>query len=253
MHWGVHKASPQGREGSRRTAKINAKIAQHENNAKIYRDRAKNIESHMKDLGENGLNAKVMRDHYGKTLNLGEGSFYLIHGKSKAMALREKTNEVIMAHNSHIKAAERNEKSAASLRAKLEHSDFDTEAFLAHHGVKGMHWGVRNGRYQVGPKVKSEKPAASADHKTVTGYKERVKAGGVKSLSNHELQALVSRMNLEQQHRDLVGKQPNKFDKGHGHIKKVLGVTKTVQDVYNLYNSPLGKAVVKGVKDYRNR
>jgi hypothetical protein len=115
---------------------------------------------------------------------------------------------------------------------------------LEHHGIKGMKWGVRKTSSSEGGELKP-----SADHETVTGYKERASAGGVKNLSNKELQELVNRMNLEQQHRNLQAQQPSKFEKGHQHIKKVLAVAKTGQDVYNLYNSPAGKALRKAVSD----
>jgi hypothetical protein len=82
---------------------------------------------------------------------------------------------------------------------------------------------------------------------TVQAYKARVKAGGVKTLSNNELQALVTRSNLEQQHRDLMSKEPTTFEKGHKHIKKILAVGKTLNDIHNTANGPVGKAVRKAV------
>jgi 2'-5' RNA ligase len=64
---------------------------------------------------------------------------------------------------------------------------------ILHYGIKGMHWGVRK---KSGPG--SGKPA-SADSTRASTAKEVAKKSGVKALSNDDLQALVTRMNLEQQ------------------------------------------------------
>lgn len=64
---------------------------------------------------------------------------------------------------------------------------------LAHYGVKGMRWGVRRGSSG------SISHPASEDAQAASAAKSKVKAGGTKALSNQELQALVQRMNLEQQ------------------------------------------------------
>lgn len=117
------------------------------------------------------------------------------------------------------------------------------DSVLVHHGIKGMKWGMRKSESKG-----SGEHAPSADHITAMGFKNRAKAGGVKTLSNDELQKLVNRMNLEKQHRDLAGQAPTSFEKGHNHVKKVLKVGKTLQDIYNMANSPAGKAATKLVK-----
>lgn len=88
------------------------------------------------------------------------------------------------------------------------------ESFLKHYGVKGMKWGVRKDRASgVGDSVK-KKAAKGAVEVAKTYNKARPKSTdaaeairirrqrhtkGINSLSNQELQALVQRMNLEQQ------------------------------------------------------
>jgi hypothetical protein len=62
---------------------------------------------------------------------------------------------------------------------------------LYHFGIKGMRWGVRRN--------KNKMDGASDDAKAAADAKAKVKKGGVKALNNKELQALVKRMNLEQQ------------------------------------------------------
>jgi hypothetical protein len=71
----------------------------------------------------------------------------------------------------------------------------DTESFLAHFGVKGMKWGVRKDAALAGT---SSVHSAHEDAVKAQAAKEKVKVSGVKSLSNEELQALVTRQNLEQ-------------------------------------------------------
>ena len=94
---------------------------------------------------------------------------------------------------------------------------------LAHHGVKGMRWGKR--------KARPSHPV-SEDHANAAAASTKAKEGGVKALSNKELQDIITRKNLEKQHRELVG-GGNKFDKGHKHIKKVLSVAKTLNDIHS--------------------
>lgn len=113
---------------------------------------------------------------------------------------------------------------------------------LAHHGVKGMKWGSR--------KSSSSAPStshASADHAAAEAHKATVRASGVKALSNADLKSLNERMQLESTHRNLSGQQPTKFEKGHGHVKKILSTAKTLSDIYNTANSPAGKALKKAV------
>lgn len=73
----------------------------------------------------------------------------------------------------------------------------DVNDFFEHHGIKGMHWGVRRGR--------SSEPA-SEDATRAANLKSKVKSSGTKSLSNEELQSLVTRMNLESQFKNLSDK-----------------------------------------------
>lgn len=113
---------------------------------------------------------------------------------------------------------------------------------LKHHGVKGMKWGVRKG-----PSSSRSSTPESTDHQTAEAIKTKLRTGGVKSLANHELQTLNTRMQLEATHRNLNGGQPSTFDKGHNHVKKVLAAGKTLADIYNTVNSPAGKAVRKAV------
>jgi hypothetical protein len=84
---------------------------------------------------------------------------------------------------------------------------------LAHHGVKGMRWGVRRNRTSAvtvsekGKRLKTSgghgRPAHS-DAVRVRTIGQVGKKSGLKALSNEELQALNQRLNLEQQAKRLT-------------------------------------------------
>lgn len=120
---------------------------------------------------------------------------------------------------------------------------------MKHHGVIGMKWGHRKGGGSSETSPKSSAPThASPDHIEVESHKSAIKQHGLKALSNEQLQKVNNRMNLEQQYRDLNNKKPNKFDTGHGQVKKIIAVGKTLNNIHNTVNSPLGKAAVKAAK-----
>lgn len=101
-----------------------------------------------------------------------------------------------------------------------------------------MRWGIRKG------KGKATAHPPSEDHTKASEASSKAKESGVKALSNHELQTIITRKNLEKQHRDLVG-GGNKFDKGHKHIKKILSVAKTLNDIHSTVDTTT--KVVKAV------
>lgn len=80
------------------------------------------------------------------------------------------------------------------------------EQVLEHYGVKGMKWGVRkndSGGNRL-RRLGKPKTASSEDKARSEALKARVtKKGSTHALSNDELQALVKRMNLEQQYSRL--------------------------------------------------
>jgi hypothetical protein len=91
------------------------------------------------------------------------------------------------------------------------------ENVLAHHGVKGMRWGVRRERTsrvtvsQSGKKLKAAggfNRKASSDAVTAKKLSQIKKKSGVSALSNDDLQAYQRRLNLEQNVRNLEVNQP---------------------------------------------
>jgi hypothetical protein len=107
---------------------------------------------------------------------------------------------------------------------------------LAHHGVKGMKWGVRSlpGGGKVG--------TPTADAQAADQSKRKISVGGTHALTTHELQTLVNRMNLEQQYSRLVASQPTALDKGHNQVKQILALANTGVQIFNLANSTAAKA-----------
>lgn len=113
------------------------------------------------------------------------------------------------------------------------------EEVLAHFGVKGMHWGVRR---------RSKIDTSSEDAKGAAEAKAKIKKGGTKSLSNKELQALVTRMNLEQQFDRLSSTGgSSKVSKGKKAVQAILTTGKTANDVISFVNSPAGQMIRKSL------
>lgn len=107
---------------------------------------------------------------------------------------------------------------------------------LAHYGVKGMRWGVR--RNADGSTSRTGKRMKSEDHKEAESLKKK----RVSEMSNQELRKLNERMQLEQNYKQLMAKEGTSISKGQRYIKDALSVAKTGQEIYNMANSPAGKA-----------
>lgn len=111
-----------------------------------------------------------------------------------------------------------------------------SDDILRHFGVKGMHWGVRRSRLTA---------PESPDATRVRTIQEKVRKGGTRALTNEEIQALVTRMNLEQQYGRL---NPGKAQRGAQIAADILRIGSTVNQVVAFAKSPAGKAVAAALK-----
>lgn len=108
--------------------------------------------------------------------------------------------------------------------------------FLAHYGVKGMRWGKRRS---------ASSRQTSEDHQEAQTLKKK----HTSEMSNAELRKLNERMQLEQNYSQLMSKEKSTVDRGHAHVRKVISVAKTGQELYNLANSPAGKAASGAIRE----
>lgn len=125
----------------------------------------------------------------------------------------------------------------------MAHSNDPADDFLAHYGVKGMKWGVRKSsseraeaaeakKAKKAEKIEAKKVARKEAWKkpvdedaAVAGQsRKRTETHGTDALSNKELQALVTRMNLEQQYTNLQssGKAKSARQAGQEYVSDIL-------------------------------
>jgi hypothetical protein len=138
----------------------------------------------------------------------------------------------------------------------IEVKTVNVEDILSHHGVKGQRWGVRRSLAQLKSESSSPKVTVKtrSNPRTKTNIKTRggrglpahpdaiaakvttqkLKKSGINTLSNDELQKVITRTNLEQQ-VSRAGVGDSKYKKG----------TKFVS---NFLNSPEGKITVRAAK-----
>lgn len=116
----------------------------------------------------------------------------------------------------------------------------EVQDFLDHHGVKGMHWGIRNARSRI-TIARRNKTKSSSDFRKTKPHRGKP----VHTLTNKQLKAVNERMNLEQNYSRM---NPSKIRKGSLAVKGLLGVATTATTIYTMYNSPAGKAAIAAGK-----
>ena len=100
----------------------------------------------------------------------------------------------------------------------------DSDDFLEHHGVLGMHWGQH--------KAATIHP----DHAAVSDLRKKP----ISQLSNAEIKKLNERKQLERQHKQL---NPNGWNKTKSAILGGTALLGTAATLYGHWNSPGGKKV----------
>lgn len=121
------------------------------------------------------------------------------------------------------------------------HSDDPADYELAHFGIKGMKWGVRREEGTDGT-VRNGPDYRSPDAKAANYAKSKAATLGVSSLSNEELQTIVTRDNLMMQYARL---NPPAVSKGKKVYDGVMTAVEYGNKAVQVYNSPAVKAVRK--------
>lgn len=107
------------------------------------------------------------------------------------------------------------------------------EAIIKQFGVKGMHWGTRKA---------TKRAAASEDARSAQDAHNKAKKNGLHSLSNKELQDLVTRMGLEKQFK--AAQPPTAGSKAAKFIGDIV-VQVGKQQVSKLANDAVSKEIAK--------
>lgn len=98
---------------------------------------------------------------------------------------------------------------------------------LTHHGIKGMHWGVRRtpeqlerdrGHINAASSIVNE---AKKINNSVSNIRSNTKKKDVSKMTDQELRDKVNRLNLEQQYSQLSG---NRISKGQQYVRNTLEV-----------------------------
>ena len=115
---------------------------------------------------------------------------------------------------------------------------------LSHWGVKGMKWGVRRSDAELAKSSPKEK--ASEDFTNAKTQKARIKTSGTAALSNKELQAVITRTQLEQQYAKLTPESISpgrKFAAGFGNIAANAVKQVAAQQVAKLMTSQVDELI----------
>jgi hypothetical protein len=115
--------------------------------------------------------------------------------------------------------------------------------YLSHYGVPGMKWGKRKGG---GASKLPKRKSHSEDRVTVDELKRHPR----KTLSNSEIEKINKRLQLEKQLTNLKTDNAQlTIKKGKNWVDLAIAGVGTAGAVYGLAQTPVGKAVISGIKN----
>jgi hypothetical protein len=227
MHWGVRHTRAE------RAKQYVAQAQAHEEHSKAHSTIAINAAHHYDEVVSKGTHSKAFRAAYGSDAHkISHEQFQARHGITKEEGVQRAKHDLRVINNAYGRSAILHTQSATRLRAKaarLQHDGLDDEVgeFLEHHGIKGMKWGVRRNGGHPG---RDEAHPVSADAQKAHIVAETAHRHGTAALSNEDLQHLVNRQRLLQQHAQLNPADPSNVRKGLDFVKTLTNDTKTVID-----------------------
>ncbi len=178
-------------------------------------------------------------------------SFQLPFVPDKSKSISEMTMDELVKLNRRLRMEQETEGIIFDLKRNSgEYRDYDDRPFidtvtpikqLYHHGVLGMKWGVRKKGPSGVTKAAQSKIPPSDDYETSL----KLKARGTKSLSTKELKELTTRMQLEQQYKQLTH---SSYQKGMKFVKGLTSAGTTFASLYALSKTPLAQDIMKAMK-----
>lgn len=133
---------------------------------------------------------------------------------------------------------------------------------LYHHGIKGMKWGVRRTRAQLGHTTGSFTSSKNAINKLSKSKKSKsslkkgkstqTKKKSVSEMTDAELQAQISRLQMEKQYKDLLKYNQPQTSKGRKFVTGVLetsGRNIATQATTYIMGRAVNKAFAKAFND----
>lgn len=98
---------------------------------------------------------------------------------------------------------------------------------LAHHGVKGMHWGTRKAQMDTAVRIGGNARTALASRKTSETKKafgtKVNEAGGLHKISDKDLQTILKRLEMEQKYSKIQNEDAARRAEGLKAAGRVLG------------------------------